>query len=388
MFNDHCAIESENLFSARLEVSMCQTAGAESYGPLVVSLNEGENRFLGDVNANPRFAKGSTHVYDVLIPGELRKIEKLAIRSESTNDEFCLSRVRLGVNHFTDTEGTAEWNWLFDTGPVPAQVNAGATLTYSFADLRANINWRHSNFTPIETIIGTGLDYKTLARMLETLIDGALQGQSVRWEDNPGGGELVSAEQGYGDHVGASEGDDACNIDPQETCGLDWSDPEAVCNVFPENMYCEADCDAYPDQWVCQWDWEGIGLNNTKPCAWRSGTCQFPSHADVHLDLEKSPHDLPKDAVHVSFMLKVSCSIDDNQLQLQPDGFHVNTGGFFGGALWERKVGDSIRGMAASFSQAVELPEDYTCAHFDPHFDRCGLWMGLFDGTRPAGLCQ
>ena len=130
-----------------------------------------------------------------------------------------------------------------------------------------------SNSSP--SIVSTGLDYETLERLLEGLIDQALQGQAVEWDDPGLGGELVSAVQGYGDGVGASTAD-ACNAETNPlVCELDWSDPDEVCNAYPDNMWCTTNCNAYPDAWVCTWDWEALGLP-ASPCVWRSGVCQFP----------------------------------------------------------------------------------------------------------------
>ena len=372
-----CVMESEDVFSARLEVSMCDSSvnGAENHEGFMISLNgeEPETQFLGDHPASPFFPSGSTHVYDFLVAGELRDIGEISIRSRAPDDAFCLSRVRLGVNHFTASTTTA-WKWLFDTGPMPNPVEADATLTYSLSDLRSNANWKRSNFVPLLLIAATGLDYVTLERLLESLIDPAIQGLAG-W-----GGQRVSAEQGFGDEFGASTSD-ACNAETDPlVCVLDWSDPDEVCNAFPENMMCTADCNAYPDQWVCGWDWEALGLPMS-PCVWRSGVCQFPSHADIFVNLHQSPVGF----IDVRFLLKVSCSTDDNQFIIEPDKISVDVEGIiFRGHFIERRLLPVLQGMVSDFSQTVKVPGSDTCESFDPHFDRCGLWLGAGNQTRPG----
>ena len=388
-YTDHCPMESEDVFSARLEIRMCgsSVSGWANEGALMISLNGEEVRFLGDYPASPWFPIGSTHVYDFLVAGELRDISEISIRSQATNDAFCLSRVRLGDNHFTDSS-TTPWKWLFDTGYVETRVEEGATLTYSFSDLRSDTDWRRSNFMPFVdgTLVGntgidrTGLDYETLERLLEGLIDDAIRERDdIAWQDPGIGGELVSANEGMGDSFGNTT--DACNNEAtEEDCTYDESDIDQVCARYPDMDLCTTDCNLHPYAWICSFDWEDDVFHPINPCIWRAGMCQFPNHADVRVILQKKRFEA-RDAIDVTLLLKVACQ--DNQLKIEPDKFHVNAQGLAGGNVAERRVRNAIAGIAAGFTLMVPLPNGHTCATLDPDFDHCGLWLGVLQLPRP-----
>jgi len=379
-YDGHCPIESQGVLSARLEIWMCNSVSdAESYGALMISLNgeQEEKRFIGDYPSSPWFPSGSRHVYDFLIGGELNDIQSISIRSQANNDPFCISRLRLGVNHFT--EGTAARRWLFDTGPIQKQVQAGATLTYSFAELRSDTDWRQANFMPLYEIFGneginnTGLDYETLERLVKGVVEEGIRGNGrIAW-DNADVDELVSAEQGYGDDVGPSTAD-ACNDNQnQATCELDWADFDEVCTVYPDLWVCET-C-SIPG--ACNWE-EGTWPIN--PCTWRQGSCRFPNHADIHVHLQKARFEA-RDEIDVSLVLKTVCQ--DNTLLVEPDKFHVDAQGLFGGYFAEIVVLQEIGGVAAAIKQMLELPEPLDCGDIDPQFDECGFWLGLWSDPRP-----
>jgi hypothetical protein len=205
--NQKCSVETAEVFSARLAITFCNWQGAEKYWPLDMSLTGNMVRRLGnELFVVPQFGAGSTHVYDFLLDGpvgggvpRVNQIREIELFNDWGIDDFCVSRVRLGINHFT--EGTWSWDWLFDSGPTEIWIVGRTGYTFSSNALRSNANWTKDNATSVADIQSTGMDYETLVRLIEGILLDAGEGP----HDNA-------------DWVQVSQGTQSCTI--QSDCPL------------------------------------------------------------------------------------------------------------------------------------------------------------------------
>lgn len=180
--DDRCPAETAEVFSARLAITFCNGQGSEKYWPLDIGLTGEPVRYLGnELFVVPQFAAGSTHLFDFLIPKpspdgvpRVNSIREIELFNDWGIDDFCISQVKLGVNHFT--EGTWDWDWLFDTGPTQMWIEGRSGYTFSFSDLRWNANWTMDNATSIADIQNTGFDYGTFTRIVEGILFEAGEG--------------------------------------------------------------------------------------------------------------------------------------------------------------------------------------------------------------------
>lgn len=199
--NEWCPVETAEIFSARLAITFCNSQGSEKYWPLDISLTGQMVRRLGnELFVVPQFGAGSTHVYDFLIDKpagggvpRVNQIREIELFNDWGIDDFCVSRVRLGINHFT--EGTWNWDWLFDSGWTQIWIYGRTGYTFSFNTLRNHENWTMDNATSVGVIQSTGMDYETLIRLIEGIALDAGEGP----HDNP-------------DWVQVSRGTQSCTV--------------------------------------------------------------------------------------------------------------------------------------------------------------------------------
>ena len=187
--NADCPVEQQEMISVRLEVRVGACGDNWPYvnfphpaeakiQPYFVSLGGGEEQFFGDRTGQPQFESGSTHVHDFLMPGTVHDIRDLTIRNAHGNDDSCVSRVRLGVNHLVDGN-PAYYTWVFDSGSIDEWIlsppHADSTLTFTLNELRADSDWAESNVVSVLNILGTGIDYATLTRYVEQIMLKAIE---------------------------------------------------------------------------------------------------------------------------------------------------------------------------------------------------------------------
>jgi len=185
----NCPVEAEQILSVRLEVATCELP--VPYGQIGnlpnrvpdVSL-DGEEWLPAELFGGS-IPPGETGRYDIYYPGTVNDIRQLAIYI-STFFPACVSRVSLGVNHFSSGPSTL----LFDTGPVEIWVpvntgNVDDAITFSFANLRGQADWRQENVRPvIQDVLTDGFSYDLLEQFLDIILNRVIQSQGTFWWKN------------------------------------------------------------------------------------------------------------------------------------------------------------------------------------------------------------
>lgn len=330
-----CPIESSPIALARLEVWVGNCDGSADPAqakiqPYRVSLHDDadEEFFLADRTSQPQFKVGTRHVHDFLMgSATVSDIRRIKIRNEHGNDDSCLNRIRLGVNHFT--EGTWTRRWLYDSGTkahyIGSPGSGNETLTISFDELRADDDWAPNNVDSLESLAFTGIDYATLTRLIEQLV---LAG-------------IVRANR-----------EDAKfrkrDVRPHHT--PEWVD---LC----ADDYC-------PDP-------TPIGPPNDSQIA----RAWVIFSADL----------VGKDWFSATFDLGMSCTtvLGRPQVTIAATNIDANHDGVFN--VREVLIQRQLNKLSATFSEDFFLDGDFTCQDLDPQFDECAFLPFPLAIPRPGG---